>query len=264
MASIVPGDLVAYACSLPVGPQGQPGPANDDIVAWGGGINIKFQVIFGDIPPDAPDDLEVISTAAEIGTLTITARQASGVIEVSTGLVPSTSIQNIVFPVGGDVIERVLSIQMSDDAVGVVTVRRRGDVGDIHAIPIGERGCIRLFRGTASEAGGTVRYDKFFWRNNNITNALIGAAIDEIADASATQQFALATTFGDTETTADRKTAPTGGLTFNSNSKNVPGSGDLSVATAIGVWVQMTLAGGQAPIADADDVFTSELRGTTA
>ena len=105
----------------------------------------------------------------------------------------------------------------------------------------------RVFFGVAADvAGGSARnfYNKIFIRNNHGSLTLTGAQLAE-TDPSGKLTFGLAGTLNDTATTTNRITAP-GGITFNSSIKNVANSQNHTSAASQGVWLNLTLAAGDA------------------
>jgi len=55
----------------------------------------------------------------------------------------------------------------------------------------------------------------------------------------------VAGTLGDSASSTDRRTDP-GGLTFDSATKNVANSQNLTAGSAQGIWIKLTLAAGDA------------------
>lgn len=244
--SIVDTELIAYASiNMPT----------TDASTTGGGIDVKRRVIFTDIA--ATDDVEAVSTSAsDTQNITVYGRLASGVIASQTIALTGTTPVNL----STNLFERILKVDLSSDAVGVVTVRR--DTGDttIGTIPVGERGFMRLFYDAASDPSTTKdRYEKFFWKNTNGSLALTQAAILENADPQSVITHALETAKDGTQSAANRLTAPSGGLTFDGSSKAVP-TGFLGSNEAIGVWVKQSLTAGQAGF---KSTYTSQLTGTS-
>ena len=116
---------------------------------------------------------------------------------------------------------------------------------------------------SADVSGGSSRdfYEKLFVKNNNATNSLLAAIVQENADPGGNITFDLEDAVDDNNSTATRiDTAPTGMLgSFDSNDKNVPGT-DLAAASAIGVWIKLTLAAGTAA---AKSTWTMRTTGST-
>ena len=258
--AIVAGDLVAYASGTPAGDP--PGPTTDTETPVGGPIDLDYQVIFSTGDLGADDDLEVLSASAGDTTqkVKVIARDSTGALKNEEVTLNGTTA--VIFSTMG-VVSQIMSIEMDSDAVGIVTVRRSVAGATIHDIPIGERGAIRLFRNAASETGATTRYAKFFWKNTNATLALLGAQLTEQADPSSKITHAVGTACDDTETVTKRKTAPAAVTAFGAGPIAVPSPGDLAPGAAIAVWLKMDLTADDAPIAAANDTYTSKLDGTT-
>jgi hypothetical protein len=154
-------------------------------------------------------------------TVTMTGRSAAGSIVTETKTLTGTTA--ITFNTLGTV-ERVLQAELSAAAAGTITIQRTTGAVLIRTIPIGERGFSAIFRKGSSSTSGTVNYyAKFFWKNTNATNALLGAAVSESADPSGTITHGLAASVNDSGTTTNRQTAP-GGVTFAGTAANVPGT----------------------------------------
>lgn len=243
---VAAADLIAFAsANMPV----------DDVATSGGAIDLLRRVVFTDLAAD--DDIEVISTAAgDTQNCTIKARDSTGVEKTETKALTGTTAA--IFSTLG-VVKSVQSVELASAAIGTITVRRSVGGLTIATIAIGERGFMRLFRGAASEAGATTRYEKFFWKNTHASLALLAAVVKQSADPSGKIQHGLATAKDDTVSVANRKTVPTG-VTFDDTNKNVPGT-DLLNGQAIGVWLYMNLLANDAPI---ETTYTSEISGQSA
>jgi hypothetical protein len=102
----------------------------------------------------------------------------------------------------------------------------------------------------ANQSGGAAKdsFDKIFVKNTNATTALTESVVKEIATGLyAKETFALEAAINGTGTNGagnNRNVAP-GALTFDSADKAVPG-GNLDINDAIGVWVKLSLAAGDA------------------
>jgi len=113
----------------------------------------------------------------------------------------------------------------------------------------------------ADVAGGSGRnfYEKVFVKNNHATLSLTAAQIAEQADPSGKVSFALEASLDGDDTTSNRVTAP-GGYTFNSSTKNVANSQSLSAGAAQGMWLNLSLAAGDAAT---KTTWTPRVTGTT-
>jgi hypothetical protein len=247
MASVVAADLVAYHAAT---------QSDVDGSTVGGAIDTLRRPDFTQIA--ANDTIQALSSAAGDTTITVTmtGRSAAGSIVTETKTLTGTTA--ITFNTLGTV-ERVLQAELSAAAAGTITIQRTTGAVLIRTIPIGERGFSAIFRKGSSSTSGIVNYyAKFFWKNTNATNALLGAAVSESADPSATITHGLAASVNDSGTTTNRQTAP-GGVTFAGTAANVPGT-DLAATAAIGVWLNMTLATNNAAIRS---TYTSGIAGST-
>lgn len=249
MASIVAADLVAYHAAT---------QSDADAIAVGGAIDLLRRPDFTQLA--ANDDVEVISTSAsDTQNCTITARAADGTITSQTKAL--TGVTAAIFNTMGaaGVVERILQVELASVAIGTITVRRSVAGATVRVIPIGERGFSMIHRKGASDPSVQVDYyAKFFWKNTNATNALLGAAISESADPAAVMTHWVVGSVNDSGTTTNRQTAP-GGSAFSGASQAVPGT-DLAATAAIGVWLHMTLAAAQAAIRS---TYTSQIAGST-
>jgi len=241
---VTASDIIAYAsANMP----------EDDTTTSGGAIDAKTRVVFTDIA--ATDDVEAVSTSAsDTQNITVKGRLASGAIASQTIAMTGITPVNL----STNAFERILSVALASDAIGVVTVRRDTDDTTIGTIPVGERGFRRLFINAASDPSvGKDRFEKIFIKNTHATLALLSASINQSADPEADVMHALAASKDDTGSVANRLTDP--GLTFNDTDKNVPGT-DLAAGEAIGVWLKQTLAAAAAPYKSS---YTVQAAGST-
>lgn len=242
-------DLVAY-CAVD--------HPSDDTSQVGGAIDTNVRVEFTDLA--ANDDVEVISTSAsDTMNATLVGRNAAGELVQETKALTGTTAA--VFSTAG-VLERVESLILASDAVGTVTVRRSVAGATIATIPVGERGFRRLFINAVSSPDSTKDYyEKFFFRNNHATLALLSAAISESADPTTLITFAIGTAVNDSVTSTNRLTVPASGVTaFDNTAKNVPGT-NLAAGAAIAVWVKLSLAQNNAPN---KSTWTAQIAGSSA
>lgn len=228
----------------------------DDTATVGGAIDIDNRPVFTQLA--ANDTVQVKSDNAGDTTqnVTITGRDAAGAF-VSEVLGPLTGLTLVV---GTQTFERVLKVVMDADAVGIITVERTTGPTLIETIPVGERGFYGLFIKSVSESGATTRFEKFFWKNNHGSLTLNSATVELTADPAAKIRMGLEAAKDDSNTAADRKTAP-GGVTFvdDNVSQAIPGN-TLESASAIGTWIELALTADDSPVRD---TFTTELAGTS-
>lgn len=230
----------------------------DDTATGGGARDPDYRPGFTQLA--ANDDLEVLSSSASDTTqvVTVDGRDATGAFVTATATLSGTT-PVVLTP--ATTFERVLSISMSADAVGTVTVRRSPAGSTVYVIPIGERGASALFIQAASSASPETRYDKIAWLNNHGSLTLNSAQLRITADPAAVIRQGVATAKDDSATITNRKTAP-GGVTFVSDGtfQSVPGT-TLEAGSYIGVWIEQALAADNPPISS---TFTNELSGTSA
>lgn len=246
-------DLLAFAsANMP----------DTDAALNGGAIDTLRRIDFTQLA--ANDDIEVVSSAADTTqTVTVEARNAAGSVVSQTVTLNGTTA--VVFATMG-IVERVLKVEMSAAATGVVTVRRSPAAGDIRTIPIGERGFMAIFRKAASDPSVVKNYyTKVFLKNNHATLALLSAKVRQSADPAARITHLLAAAVNDTATVANRVTAPAiadtqDPDTFDDTEKSVPGT-DLAATAAIGVWLRLQLPAADAPHRT---TYTIELAGQSA
>lgn len=230
-------------------------PENDSATT-GGAIAATGKVEFTDIA--ATDTVTVVSDGADTRTITVTGRNAAGAI-VSEGLV----LNGVTRVAGAVQFERILKIVASaGDASRTVTITRNNNptytaIGTLEPNLTSSR---RLFYDSASEAGSTTRYEKFFFKNTNATLTLTAAAIKLTADPAATIRIGGAASVDDNATVANRKAAP-GGVTFVDDgvAQSLPGNA-LAASSALGIWAEMVRGAAAAAI---KNTFTVELSGTT-
>lgn len=243
--SIVSADLVAYAAaSMPA----------DDSAASGGAIDTLRRIDFTQIA--ATDKIEVVSSAAgdTVPTVTLTGRKADGTIVSETlTLTGTTAVATT------NNYERLLKAELSTTCVGIITVRRQTGPSTLRTIPIGERGFMAIFRQLASDPSSTKDfYCKFHWKNTNGSLALTVAVVQENADPSAVVTHALDAALDASTSVANRLTTP--GFTFDGTDKVVPNSQNLSSGSAIGTWLKLSLAIGNAALRT---TYTSAIQGQT-
>jgi hypothetical protein len=244
--AIVAADLIGYnAANKP----------QDDTSTGGGGRDVDNR--FDLIQLAANDTLEMVSSAAGDTTqgVTVFGRDAAGAELSDTQTVNGTSV--VAFT---GTFERIISVLMDADAVGIVTVRRSSSGPTVYAIPIGERGASALFIKSASAVGAVTRYDKIFWENAHATLTLTAATVELTADPDSRIRIGVHTSKNDTATITNRLTAP-GGITFvdDSVTQAVPGN-TLEALSDIGVWIEQALLAADAPF---NSSFTTELAGTS-
>lgn len=251
--SVASTDLVVYGCASE--PQ-------DDVSTTGGAIDTTTRIIFDSsaLANVLNDKVTVLSSAAgdNTQTVTVTGRNTAGSIVTDViNLNGTTAVNGVV------VFQRILKIVISAAHTGSITVKEFTAPNTvIVTIETGVLTIRRMFyNAIANATGGATKtfYEKCFFKNNNGTNSLLSAQISKTADPAALMAFALENAVNDTESVANRLTAPSTVTAFDSTAKNVPGT-DLASGAAIGCWMQMTLPAGTAP---QETTFTMQIAGST-
>lgn len=242
--SVLTTDLVAFASvNMP----------NDDVATSGGAIDLLRRIDFTQLASNTTVRMRSSVAGDTTQSGTVTGRKADGTVASETLTLSGTT--NVTFT---NTYERILKFELSATCTGTITVETIGSVL-IRTVPIGERGFMAIFRQLASDpAVQKDFYCKFFWKNTNGSLALTVAVVRENADPSNVVSHALAATLDDSATTTNRTVTP--GLTFSGADKNVPNSQNLSAGSAIGTWLNLTLAAGNAALRT---TYTSELNGQT-
>lgn len=243
--TLTASDLIAYACA---------NRPTDDASLGGGGIDATIRPVFVQLTSN--DDIEALSSSgSDTSTLTITGRKDDGTVTTQNITLQGTTAvaTTVIFSV-------VYSITYASGAIGVIQVRRSPGGANICIIPAGEKGVAMLFAGSVSGVAGTVRYDKFFWKNVNGATSLLTGLCRIVADPDARIRCGIATAVNDSATVANRLTAPAG-ITFVDDNvdQSIPGGGTLAAGSAIGIWVELTL-----PSQDSEhkSTFTMQISGT--
>jgi len=242
--SIAASDLIAYgSASRPI----------DDVSTTGGAIDTTDRPDFTQFTANAVP--AIVSDGADTRNVTIEGRNAAGAIVSETNALNGTT--EVVF---ATTMERILTITIaSSSGTRTVTVKQGAGGATRATVSINETSRTAFFRRSASESGGTIRYEKLFWKNTHATLTLNAAQITLTADPDARIRVGVAGSLNDTATVANRKTSP--GVTFVDDgvAQNVPTT-IMAAGDRIGVWVEMNL-----PASDAAHrtTFTTQLSGTT-
>lgn len=215
-----------------------------DGVTVGGAINTSVKVIFTSATlANSPNGAVRVNSAASGDTtqrVTITGRDSTGVTITETLNLNGTNVVS-----GSKQFERILKVVVNAAHSGTITVMNSAytTIGTL------ESGILTLRRPfynvSADVIGGSARtyYEKVFLKNTNSTLALLNAQITETSDPAELLTFALANTINDTESAANRQTAPTAVGVFSGLPKTVPGT-DLAPGAAIGIWLMLILNAG--------------------
>lgn len=229
--------------------------AEDDASTQGGAIDTTGLVEFTDLAAD--DDLEAVSSnAGDTMNLTIHARSPAGAIVNETKALNGTTA--VIFSTIG-VVERFMKALLASAATGTITIRRSVGGATVATLPPGKLKVRRLFYDSASDPSvQKIRYEKVPLKNEHPTLQLNAAEIKLTADPSGTIRVGCAPSKNDSATVANRLTAPASVTFVDDNvSQSVP-TGGMAATDVIGVWVEMTLAAGNAPV---KSTFTLQLSG---
>ncbi len=234
---------------------------SDSTANQGGAISTSVKMLFTDIP--TTDNTTIISSAAgdTTQTVTITGRDSTGAI-VSEAL----SLNGTSRVTGAQNFERILKIVVNAAHTGTITVTRDNSP-TYTSIATLETGILEVrrpfYNASADVSTGSSRsyYEKIFIKNEHATLSLISAVIKEASDPTGNITFDLESSVGGSNTSTNRRTAPSSGMlgSFDNSDKSVPGT-NLAAAAAIGVWLKLTLAAGSAP---AKSTYTIRVDGVT-
>jgi hypothetical protein len=226
---VVAGDLVRYSSANEV---------TDDTSTVGGAIVTTSRPELTQLSANAV--IAAISDGADTRTLTVAARKADGTLVTEAKAL--TGAVEILFNVNGTV-ERIESAVLgATDAARTVTLRQGAGGATIGTITPNETTRHIRFRNAASAAGIQDRYEKDNVRNGNATNALLSPLVQLTADPAARIKIGVATTFSDTVTSANRKTAPAGITFVDDNISPTMPTGSIAAAGGyVGVWINQSL-----------------------
>lgn len=238
----------------------------------GGAIDTSVRVVFGDsaLANTLNDTVEVLSSNVGDTTQTVTVygRNSGGSIVSEALALNGTTVVN-----GATTFERILKIVVSAAHSGTITVRKATGDTTIVAIETGVLTIRRPFYNVSADvSGGSTRdfYEKVFVKNNNGTNALLGATFkDGGGDTNNYITFAVEDAVDDTGTSTNRRTSPAvgdiGAAGFSAADKTLQsqtdaGTADLAAGSAVGIWLKMSLPAGAAA---GKDTYTLTVEGST-
>jgi hypothetical protein len=238
--------------------------AESDSVIQGGDIDVAKRLVFTDL--GANDTVKIVSSASDTGTVTITGRGVSGAIVSETLTLNGTSSV-----AGSTTFERILKIVCASHS-GIITIQDVSDSTNIVQIEASVTEIRRPFYNVSADTvSGSDRYyyEKVFVKNTNGSSDLLSVSVSEQSDGvdgagTGSVEFDLEKSKDDENTSSNRISAPaaSGMLnagTFNSSSKNVPGT-DLASGEAIGVWLKLSLPKGTAA---ANTTYTLRVSGSS-
>lgn len=235
---IVAADIVAYGSASM--------PDDDTPVDIGGAIDETIRVVFVDIV--ATDQVEFLSSSASDTdqTVTVYGRNAAGELVNDSDTLNGTTQVTLTAA-----FERILKITITGGSgmVGILTVRDQDTDTTIATLEVGVLEIRRPFYDAAADAsGGSQReyHDKIFFKNNHGTLTLTSAEIIEQADPQSVVAFDLESSLDGTDTNGggnNRLVAP-GGYSFDSATKPVENSQNLTAGSEQGCWMELTLTAG--------------------
>ena len=245
--SVVNTDLVIYtSVNMPEG--------NTTIA--GGDINSGIRASYDD--PSSPNQIVVYSSSASdtSQSLTLFGRTAAG-IDINESL----SLNGTVNVTTSFIYERILKANLSDVAVGIITVSGNS-VNKIADIPIGESGFRRPFYDATASADVTkTYYEKIFVKNNNTTSALTEAKVIPVNSGLASKiEFGLENNKKADQSISNREAVPTGiAGGFGSGSSGIVDS-ELLAGDYQGIWCKLSLEAGESAI---NSFYEIQISGTT-
>ena len=242
----VASDLVAYlAASHP----------EDDVSTSGGARSTVERPLDGQFAATAAAAL-VSDNAGDTMNVTVRGRDAAG--EIVSEVIALNGTTEVVTT---QTYQRILTVVLASAATGTVTLAQ-GSGGTVrHTFAPGETGARIFFIGAAADpSSADDRYEKYFWENEHATESLLSAQLQLSADPASNYEVAVAGAVDDTESVANRLTAPSGETFVDDGvDQGVPGT-DLAAQTAIGHWVKQTLAAAEPA---GQDTFTTQISGTS-
>lgn len=226
----------------------------DEVSTAGGAISTTARPTL--VQLTATSTVDYVSSAADTRTVTTTGRDATGSIVTETKTLNGTTTVT-----GTQSFERVLSVVLSaTNGSNTVTVTQHSNSATIATIGPNETTRHIAFQQSFSSTSIKNYYEKHFWKNNNGSLTLTVAAVKLTADPSAVITIGCATALNDSGTVTNRLTAPAGVTFVDDNiSQSVP-TGQIAAGSAIGLWIDMTLAANNAALKSS---FTTQLSGQT-
>jgi hypothetical protein len=244
--SVVASDIILYGAANMV---------EDDSSTVGGAIDKAIKVEISNALSSSSIIELFSSDAADTGNVTITGRLANGSIDTDIIALSGTTTVS-----GADTFERILKVTTSEHA-GTISIS-----GDSNVLSTMEgtgtapgatsiNTLRRLFYDSSAEAsGGSDKelFEKIFVANTNSVTALSSATVTLTTDntASGIIDFILEDAVNDSESTANRITAPTGtgGGGWSNAVRSVPGNslGDRTTGTSdhVGIWLRADVDAG--------------------
>lgn len=225
----------------------------DDVSTAGGAISTTTKLEFTQFSAAAV--AELVSDGADVRTVTVAGRLASGVLDTE-----AIVLTGAVAVAGAKTWERILKATTTSDAARTVDLRQ-GVAGAVRlqVLPLITK-VIALFKDSTSETGVATRYEKGHFKNQHATTALTAAVVKLTADPAARCKIGVHTSKGDTVTIANRKTAPAGITFVDDNVAAAVPTNALGAGENIGVWIEQTLPGSDPAT---KSTFTLQLSGSS-
>lgn len=222
--------------------------AEDDSAGQGGAIDTSVRIVFEGLEMSATDQVKLYTASTVTVSYRVTGRDGGGSIVTEDFAFAAESGTKT----GTQAFERILKIEkltgglasgatmaVQEKTAGTTKCYLYGSGVDVAGVEVTE--VRRLFIGaTRPGSSTTARYEKFFILNTS-GDDVSEAEVKETADPDGLMTFAVATSKDDTESTANRLTAPTSVSAFDNADKDVPTT-NLAGGEAIGVWACQTLA----------------------
>lgn len=237
---------LTYALLMPVAADliyyGTGNHPTDDASVTGGAISLTTRPLDAQFSATAVVAL-ISNNAADTMNVTVIGRNAAG--EVISEVKALNGTSEVVTSAG---FERIHSITIASTAAGTVLAKQGSGGTTRHTFAPGSLKAVMLFQRAAADPSSTkTRYEKLFVKNTHGTESLTAATMELTTDASGNYEFAIAGSVDDTESVANRLTAPSGETFVDDGvDQSVPGGGNLAAGIAIGFWLKQILSAAEA------------------
>lgn len=226
----------------------------DEVSTGGGAISTTTRPTL--VQLTANSAVDIVSSAADTRNVTVTGRDSTGAIQTETHALNGTTTVS-----GVQVFERVLSVVIaSTNGSNTVTITQHSSSATIATIGPNETTRHIAFQQSFSSTSTKNYYEKHFWKNNNGSLTLTVAAVKLTADPSSVTQIGCAPSINDSATVTNRLTAPASVTFVGLNVSQAVPTNQIAAGSAIGLWVNMTLAANNAALRSS---FTTQLSGQT-
>jgi hypothetical protein len=208
----------------------------DDISTTGGAIAVTSRPELTQFTAAAK--LSLTSDGSDVRSATVDYRDATGAL-LQEVIVLTSAVEKL----STATMSRIERVALSaTDVARTVTLKQGTGGTTIGTITPNETTRHIRFRNSASAASQKIRYEKDFWRNGDGALTLLSPSVLLTADPAVKIRIGVATAYGDTVSVANRLTSPAG-ITFVDDgvAPTMP-SGGIAAGSAIGVWIEQTLA----------------------